>query len=73
MSGMATGVPPRYAIHVRGRLSDAAVAAFDGLDARAAAAETVLEGPVVDQAGLHGVLAIVQSLGLELLELRRLS
>ena len=73
MSGPATHEPPRYEIRVRGRLSDAAVAAFDGLDARAVAAETVLSGPVGDQAGLHGVLDTVQALGLELLELRRLS
>jgi hypothetical protein len=72
MSGAVTHDPPRYEIRVRGRLSDAALASFEGLDARAVAAETVLEGPVRDQAGLHGVLHIVQALGLELLGLRRL-
>ena len=34
--------------------------------------ETVLHGPVVDQAALHGVIDLVNSLGLELVEVRRL-
>ena len=37
-----------------------------------APAETVLHGPVTDQAGLHGLLDRIQSLGLELIEVRRL-
>jgi hypothetical protein len=35
--------------------------------------ETVLRGDVVDQAALHGMLDQVQSLGLELIELRLLA
>jgi hypothetical protein len=31
----------------------------------------VLTGPLPDQAALHGVLAQIEALGLELLELRR--
>jgi hypothetical protein len=62
----------RYEIRVRGRLSDAALASFEGLEARAVAEATVLEGRIGDQAELHGVLDRVQALGLELLELRRL-
>jgi len=34
--------------------------------------ETVLRGPVQDQSSLHGLLDRIQSLGLELLEVRRL-
>jgi hypothetical protein len=34
--------------------------------------ETVLHGPVRDQAQLHALLARVQSLGFELLEVRRM-
>jgi hypothetical protein len=62
----------RYEIPVRGRLSDAALASFEGLAARAVAQETVLEVPIGDHAELHGVLDRVQALGVELLELRRL-
>jgi hypothetical protein len=32
----------------------------------------VLVGPVADQAALHGLLAKIRDLGLELLEVRRL-
>jgi hypothetical protein len=42
------------------------------MDADLAPAETVLHGPVTDQAGLHGLLDQIQSLGLELIEVRRL-
>jgi hypothetical protein len=64
--------PQRYEIRVRGRLSDAAISAFDGLEADVVPAETVLRGPVADQARLQGLLVQVQALGLELLELRRI-
>ena len=63
---------PRYEIRVRGRVSEAALSSFEGMDADLAPAETVLHGPVTDQAGLHGLLDRIQSLGLELIEVRRL-
>jgi hypothetical protein len=62
----------RYEIRVRGRVSDAALSSFEGMDADLAPAETVLHGPVIDQARLHGLLDHIQSLGLELIEVRRL-
>jgi hypothetical protein len=34
--------------------------------------ETILHGPVRDQAELHGLLRRLQALGLELIEVRRL-
>ena len=46
--------------------------AFEDLAAEARGPDTVLTGVVRDQAALHGVLAQVAALGLELLELRRL-
>jgi hypothetical protein len=73
--GEDAGVPapsPRYEIRVRGRVSEAALGSFEGMDADLAPAETVLHGPVADQAGLHGLLDRIQSLGLELIEVRRL-
>ena len=63
---------PRYEIRVRGRVSDAALSSFEGMDADLAPAETVLHGPVTDQAGLHGLLDRIQAMGLELIEVRRL-
>ena len=45
---------------------------FDGFDAVVEPAVTVLRGEVSDQAQLHGLLARIESLGLELVELRPL-
>lgn len=60
-----------YLITVRGRLSAGLLGAFEGLDAAPSGADTVISGPIVDQASLYGVLEQVESLGLELLEVRR--
>ena len=48
------------------------VAAFQGLTATVQPVETVLHGPVQDQSSLHGLLDRIQSLGLELVEIRQL-
>jgi hypothetical protein len=63
--------PTQYVIRVRGALSDRLLTAFPGLRSRAERGDTVLAGPLPDQAALHGVLARIESLGLELLEVRR--
>jgi hypothetical protein len=47
------------------------LAAFPALRAQADGEDTVLTGTVADQAALHGVLAQIEALGLELLEVRR--
>ena len=60
-----------YEIRVRGQLGEMLLGAFPGLHAQAKGAETVLSGALPDQAALHGVLAQIEALGLELLELRR--
>jgi hypothetical protein len=61
-----------YEIRVRGRLTDSLVAAFEGMNASVEPVETVLHGPVQDQAALYGLLDRIQALGLELVEVRRL-
>jgi hypothetical protein len=61
-----------YEIRIKGRLNDSTLAAFEGLTASVEPVETVLHGPVRDQAALHGLLARIRSLGLELVEVRRL-
>jgi hypothetical protein len=61
-----------YEIRIKGRLSDALLAAFEGLTATVEPVETVLYGPVPGQSSLHGLLDRIQSLGLELVEIRRL-
>ena len=61
-----------YEIRIKGRLSDSLLGAFEGLTATVEPVETVLYGPVQDQSSLHGLLDRIQSLGLELVEIRRL-
>jgi hypothetical protein len=61
-----------YQILVRGRLGRTMRTAFPGLHAQGQGADTLLTGALADQAALHGVLARIEALGLELLEVRRL-
>jgi hypothetical protein len=63
--------PTHYEITVRGRLSEVLVTAFGGLSASPSPAGTVLAGEIADQAALYGVLDRIESLGLELLDVRR--
>jgi len=61
----------RYEIRIAGALSDSLLGAFPDLDPERCIGETVLVGELPDQAALHGVLAQIEALGLELLEVRR--
>jgi hypothetical protein len=64
----------RYALRVRGRPRDAVMAASpEGLEVAMDPVRTVLRGRLPDQAALLGVLARARLLGLELVEVRRLS
>lgn len=62
-----------YEVRVRGRLSRTLASEFEELALATSVepVETVLSGPVEDQAALHGLLRRIESLGLELLEVRR--
>jgi len=62
----------RYEIRIRGRVSPAVLDTFDAMESGVEPVETILHGPVRDQAELHGLLRRLQSLGLELIEVRRL-
>jgi hypothetical protein len=61
-----------YQIRVRARLGRTMRAAFPSLHAEPQGEDTLLTGALPDQAALHGVLARIEALGLELLEVRRL-
>jgi hypothetical protein len=62
----------RYEIRLAGHLGELMLAAFPTLSAEICGPDTVLRGAIRDRATLHGVLAQVESFGLELIELRRL-
>lgn len=60
--------PERYAIRVAGLLDQRWADWFDGLTlTHQGDGTTVLDGPVVDQAALHGLLQKIRDLGLPLL------
>ena len=61
----------RYLIRINGQLGLTLLSAFPGLSWERQGRETVLTG-VLDRPSLHGVLAEIESLGLELLEVRQL-
>ncbi|AOT60338.1 MULTISPECIES: hypothetical protein [Streptomyces] len=62
----------RYEIRVEGHLSETLAKAFPELSRVEMSGQTVLYGPVVDEAHLYGLLARCQSLGLRVVEMRRL-
>lgn len=61
-----------YEIRVRGHLGETLLTAFPRLHATVGSGETTLAGVLPDQAALHGVLAQIEALGLELLEVHRM-
>jgi len=61
-----------YMIRVKGRLGAAVLSAFPALVPRHHGAHTVLTG-FLDRSALYGVLAQVEALGLDLLEVRQLT
>ena len=60
----------RYEFRIAGRLSERARSAFRGMDVADVPAETVISG-VVDDAGVHEILTLIQSLGLTVVSVRR--
>jgi len=61
-----------YEIRVNGVLGSSWSAWFDGLQITSDdRGQTTIAGPIADQAALHGLLAKIRDLGLELLEVRR--
>ncbi len=61
-----------FEIRIRGHLGETMLQAFPGMNARTSSGDTLLTGAFPDQAALHGVLAQIESLGLELCEVRQL-
>ncbi|MGI5452047.1 hypothetical protein ACQEWB_02450 [Streptomyces sp. CA-249302] len=61
----------RYEIRIDGHMSTTLAAAFPELDHVVMSGQTVLFGPVVDEAQLYGLLERCQSLGLRVVEMRQ--
>lgn len=63
----------RYEIRVAGTLPAEALLDFEELAVETELAETVLRGPLRDQAALHGLLARLEVFGAQVVLVRRLS
>ena len=67
---------PVYRICVQGRLSQTGAAWFEGfsltVDKTTSPLQTCLQGPVMDQAALHGLLSRIRDLGLTLVTVQRM-
>jgi hypothetical protein len=63
--------PPTYEIRIAGRVDETTLSSFAGLTVRFRDEVTVIIGQF-DQAALHGTLEMIRSLGLDLLEARRI-
>jgi hypothetical protein len=61
-----------YEIRIKGRVSNAQLLAFEGMTVTVEPVETVVYGPLADQEAVHELMVKLQSLGLEIVELRRL-
>jgi hypothetical protein len=61
-----------YEIRIKGRVGDSLLSAFEGMAVTIEPVETVVYGPIRDQAALPQLLDKLQSLGLEVVEFRRL-
>jgi len=61
-----------YRIRIKGRLGATALSAFPSMASELMGSETVLTGWLEDQSALFGILAQIEGLGLELLELRQI-
>jgi hypothetical protein len=72
---MARMVTPScvYTIRIKGRLGATALSAFPSMASEIEGSETVLTGSLPDQSAVFGVVAQIEALGLDLLELRQMA
>jgi hypothetical protein len=61
-----------YRLVVRGELDDRYLCLFNGMEMEWTQGTTVLTGPVIDQAQLHGFIERIEELRLELLSVEQL-
>ena len=65
--------PGLYTIRIKGRLGATALSAFPTMVSDVEGGDTVLTGRLEDRSAVFGVVAQIEALGLELLELRQMS
>ena len=70
--GRVHAASARYMIRINGHLGATLLSAFPAMAWQRQGQETVLTG-VLDRPALHGVLAEIEALGLDLLEVRQLT
>ena len=65
--------PGLYEIRIKGHLDDRRAVSFEGMTlTRGGSGNTLLVGPVIDQAALHGLLRKVRDLGMPLISVTRI-
>ena len=69
--GVMDPAPALYLIRIRGHLGATMLSAFPALAPQQDGAHTVLTG-LLDRSALYGVLAEIEALGLDLIEVRQL-
>jgi len=70
--GVMDPAPARYRIRIHGHLGATVLSAFPALVSQRHGADTVLTG-LLDRSALYGVLAEIDALGLDLIEVRQLT
>jgi hypothetical protein len=70
--GVMDPAAARYTIRIHGHLGATVLSAFPALVPQHHGADTVLTG-LLDRSALYGVLAEIEALGLDLLEIRKLT
>ena len=70
--GRMDPAPARYVIRISGHLGATVLSAFPAMAPQNHGAHTVLTG-LLDRSALYAVLAEIEALGLDLLELRKLT
>jgi hypothetical protein len=70
--GVMDPAPAPYMIRINGHLGATVLSAFPALMPQHHGAQTVLTG-LLDQSALYGVLAEIEALGLDLLEIQKLT
>ena len=74
MSGQTWSKPEVYEIRFKAHLDARRAQMFEDLEmVQEPGGETVLTGPVIDQAALHGILSRIRDLGVVLLSVNRLT